>query len=144
MPGGTLLLQRLRRHQGGGGAMFWAGIVGRDLVGSFRVPVGVKLSSQTYTDCLQQNLIQWCKKKRVAFKRKPLFIHDNAACHSTKSTVQYLEKVVFTQNKMIPIGQFALRILTRVRTFGKFSNVACTSRNNNFRQRITSGQKMRF
>ncbi len=36
---------RMRRQQGGGGVMFWAGIMGRELVGPFRVPEGVKMTS---------------------------------------------------------------------------------------------------
>ncbi|KAM9811568.1 uncharacterized protein LOC133155363 isoform X2 [Syngnathus typhle] len=36
---------RLRRQQGGGGVMFWAGIMGRERLGPFRVPEGVKMTS---------------------------------------------------------------------------------------------------
>ena len=37
---------RIRRQEGGGGIMLWAGIVGDELVGPFRVQ-GVKLTSHT-------------------------------------------------------------------------------------------------
>lgn len=43
---------RLRRQQGGGGVMFWAGIMGRELVGPFRVPKGVKMTSANYIEFL--------------------------------------------------------------------------------------------
>jgi hypothetical protein len=36
---------RLRRQQGGGGTMFWAGLYGSTVVGPFRVPDGVKMKS---------------------------------------------------------------------------------------------------
>jgi transposase len=101
VPEGAPLPQRLRRQQGGGGVMFWAGIVGKELVGPFRVPDGVKLTSATYTDFLQQNVVPWYKKKKVTFKRKLVFMHDNAPSHSAKSTVQYLEKIGFKENKLM-------------------------------------------
>ena len=41
---GMLIPIRMRCQQGGGGVMFWAGIVHDTLVGSLRVPEGVKVS----------------------------------------------------------------------------------------------------
>ena len=41
---------RMRWQQGGGGVMIWGGIIGDALVGPFRVPEGVKLTSITYCE----------------------------------------------------------------------------------------------
>uniref|UniRef100_A0AAR2KR07 Uncharacterized protein n=1 Tax=Pygocentrus nattereri TaxID=42514 RepID=A0AAR2KR07_PYGNA len=48
---------RLQCQQGGGGVMFWAGIMGRELVGPFRVPEGVKMTS--YLQIQMPELIHW-------------------------------------------------------------------------------------
>ena len=40
---------RMRRQQGGGGVMFWSGIVGNIFVGPFKRPEEVKLSFNTYS-----------------------------------------------------------------------------------------------
>ena len=58
--------------------MFWAGIIGNELVGPFRVPDGVKLTAVTYIDFLKQNVLPWFKKKPLSFKTKMVFMHDNA------------------------------------------------------------------
>ena len=60
MPEGATLPQRLRRQQGGGSVLFWAGIVGRKLVGPFRAPEGVKQTLVTNTDFL---IVPWYKRK---------------------------------------------------------------------------------
>ena len=39
---------RLKRIQGGGGVMFWSGIVGDKLIGPFKVPERVKITSKKY------------------------------------------------------------------------------------------------
>ena len=49
-PQWALRPHRLRRQQGGGGVMLWAGIIGNELVGPFRVPDGVKLTAAAYID----------------------------------------------------------------------------------------------
>ena len=47
-PTGAAIPLRVRRQQGGGVVMFWAGIIGNTLIGPVRVPEGVKLTSQAY------------------------------------------------------------------------------------------------
>ena len=49
---------RLRRQQGGGGVMIWAGIIGDQLIGPFRVPDGVKLNSENYCQFLNDNFFK--------------------------------------------------------------------------------------
>ena len=39
----------LRRQQGGGGIMIWAGIVNDRIIGPFKVDDGVKMNSANYT-----------------------------------------------------------------------------------------------
>ena len=54
---GGLRVQRLRRQQGGGGVMMWAGIIGDKLVGSFKVPNVIKMTSKHYVVFLEENVI---------------------------------------------------------------------------------------
>ncbi len=77
---------RLRRQQGGGGVIFWAGIMGRELVGPFRVPEGVKMTSAKYIEFLTDHFLPWYKKKNCAFCSKIIFMHDNAPSHAAKNT----------------------------------------------------------
>ncbi len=77
---------RLRRQQGGGGVMFWAGIMGRELVDPFRVPEGVKMTSAKYIEFLTDHFLPWYKKKNCAFCSKIIFMHDNAPSHAAKNT----------------------------------------------------------
>ena len=48
---------RLRRQQGGGGVMFWAGICGETLIGPFMVEERVKMDSEAYAHFLKQNFL---------------------------------------------------------------------------------------
>ena len=51
----TEIPRRIRRQQGGGGIMFWAGIMHIKVVGPFTVPEGVKTDSYSHQLFLQQN-----------------------------------------------------------------------------------------
>ncbi len=77
---------RLRRQQGGGGVMFRAGIMGRELVGPFTVPEGVKMALAKYIEFLTDHFLPWYKKKNCAFRSKIIFMHDNAPSHAAKNT----------------------------------------------------------
>ncbi len=77
---------RLRRQQGGGGVMFWAGIMGRELVGPFRVTEDAKMTSAKYIEFLTDHFLPWYKKKNRAFRSKIIFMHDNAPSHAAKNT----------------------------------------------------------
>ena len=81
----------MRRQQGGGGVMFWAGIIGNKLVGPFRVPDGVKMNALI----IQDNVIPWYRSKRPAFRKKIIFMQDNAPSYAARSTVEYQAKVGF-------------------------------------------------
>ena len=76
----------LRRQQGGGGVLVWAGIssIKDELVGPFRVEDGVKLHSQFLEDTFFK---QSYKKKSASVKKNMIFTQDNAPSHgSTYST----------------------------------------------------------
>lgn len=92
---------RIRRQQGGGGVMFWAGIIGNEIVGPFRVPEGVKLTSATYVQFLRENFIPWFKKKSRSFKQKMIFMHDNAPAHKAKNTVESLRGMGIKDDKLM-------------------------------------------
>ena len=46
---GTTPQSKIRRQQGGGGVMIWAGIINNQIVGPFRVPDGVTMCAKSYT-----------------------------------------------------------------------------------------------
>ena len=81
---------RIRRQQGGGGLMIWAGIINDELVGPFRIKDGVKMNSETYCNFLNENLMPWMKKKPAAQRKKLIFMHDNAPSHASKNTKEWL------------------------------------------------------
>ena len=51
---GTMPQSNIRRQQGGGGIMIWAGIINNQIVGTFRVPDGVKMCAKSYVDFLKK------------------------------------------------------------------------------------------
>uniref|UniRef100_A0A8C5MML4 Tc1-like transposase DDE domain-containing protein n=1 Tax=Leptobrachium leishanense TaxID=445787 RepID=A0A8C5MML4_9ANUR len=75
---------RLQCQQGCGEVMFWAGIMGRELVGPFRVPEGVKITSAKYVEFLTDHFLPWYRN--YAFCNKIIFMHDNAPSHAAKNT----------------------------------------------------------
>lgn len=77
---------RLQCQQGGGGLMFWARIKGKELVGHFRVPRGVKMTSVKHLECLTDHFLPWYTKNNRAFQSKIIFMSDNAPSHAAKNT----------------------------------------------------------
>ena len=59
---------RLQPEQGGGRVMFWAGIMGSELVGPFRVPGVVKMTSAKYAELITAHFLPWYTKKNRAFQ----------------------------------------------------------------------------
>ena len=88
---GTPTPYRFRRQQGGGGIMFWAGIIGDKLCGPFRVPEGVKLTSNAYTAFLDEHLLPWLDDQPLSLRFKVIFMHDNAPSHAARATTSFLE-----------------------------------------------------
>ena len=89
-PTGAPIPHRVRRQQGGGGVMFWAGIIGNTLIGPMRVPEGVKLTSQAYISFLDEHLSPWLDNLPLLRRRQLIFMHDNAPSHASKATASFL------------------------------------------------------
>jgi hypothetical protein len=92
---------RIRRQQGGGGVMFWAAIIGNKLVGPFRVADGVKMTAKLYIDFIKEHLVPWHKKQNLSFRKKMVFMHDNAPSHAARITTEYLQSVFARQGKIM-------------------------------------------
>jgi transposase len=83
---------RVRRQQGGGGVMFWAGLYGSILLGPFRVADGVKMNSHGYTDFLTTHFLPWYRSLPAVKRKSFVFMQDNAPSHASKHTKAFLEK----------------------------------------------------
>ena len=83
---------RLRRQQGGGGVLVWAGIIQDELVGPFFwVEDGLKINSQTYCQFLEDTFYKrWYRKKSASFKKTMIFMQDNAPSHASKYSTAWL------------------------------------------------------
>ena len=93
--------RRLRRQQGGGGMMIWAGIIGDNLVGPIRVPEGVKVTSASYCDLLSKSFVPWMDEISLALLRDFIFMHDNAPSHSVRATREFLTTLGIQGEKLI-------------------------------------------
>jgi transposase len=92
---------RRRRQQGGGGVMLWAGIINSSVVGPFMVPDGVKITAASYCDFLEGNFSPWFASQKAAFRRKMVFMHDNAPSHAARLTTQFLADRGFKNSRMM-------------------------------------------
>ena len=57
--------------------MFFAGIIGNELVGPWKVLEGVKMTSVAYVVFLNEHLEKWLKSKQMSLKGKTIFMHDS-------------------------------------------------------------------
>ena len=120
---------RIRRQQGGGGVIIWAGIINDAIVGPFSVPDGVKMNAESYVEFLKQNFLPWYKKQRMALKRKMIFMHDNAPTHAACYTCDVLSKFGFKDGRVTlwpayspdlkPIENFWLQLKSKVYEGGR-------------------------
>lgn len=92
---------RLKRQQGGGGIMTWAGIIDGELVGPFRVEDGVKIDSASYCGFLSHTLLPWYRKQRAAKKKNMMLMQDNAPSHASKYSKTWLSKNGFRDDKIM-------------------------------------------
>ena len=69
--------------------MFWAAIIGNKLVGPFRVADGVKMTAKLYIDFIKEHLVPWHKKKNLSFRKKMVFMHDNAPSHAARLSTEF-------------------------------------------------------
>ena len=93
--------QRLRRQQGGGGVMIWAGIIGDKLVGPYRIPQGVKVTSAAYCQFLQEVFVPWLDDIPLSTLRDLVFMHDNAPSHSARATQTFLGSLGIEGEKLM-------------------------------------------
>ena len=92
---------RSRSQQGGGGVMFWAGIVQSTLVGPFFVEDGVKLNSANYVEFLNSNFMPWFNSRPKTVKNRLIFMQDNAPSHAARFTVSFLERKGFKEKRLM-------------------------------------------
>ena len=98
---GTEAPTRMRRQQGGGGVMIWAGIKDKELVVPFRVPDGVKMNSEAYCQFLNQHLMPWLRKKRAPFRKSIILMLDNAPSHASQYSREWLASKGFSNDKIM-------------------------------------------
>ena len=70
--------------------MFWAGICGDTLIGPFIVEEGLKMDSEAYAYFQKQHFFNWYKNQPRSFKRKCIYMHDNAPSHASRYTRDFL------------------------------------------------------
>ena len=92
---------RIRRQQGGGGVMIWAGIISDQLVGPVRVPEGVKVNSEAYCDLLEDAFMPWFEKLSPNKQKSLIFQQDNAPAHSSKYTMEWLRNKGLGSNQIM-------------------------------------------
>ena len=52
----------------------------------------IQITAETYSTILKEHLEPWFKRKRIVFRRRMMFMKDNAAYHSTEKTIgEYLQ-----------------------------------------------------
>ena len=73
----------MRRQQGGGDFMFWAGLLGNTIVRPFKVPQGVKINSVNYCSFLSENFLPCYEQQLDDRKNTLVFMQDNAPSHAS-------------------------------------------------------------
>ncbi|KAF2356825.1 Transposase Tc1-like [Trinorchestia longiramus] len=92
---------QIRRQQGGEGVMFWAAIIGNELVAPFKVADGVKITAKLYIKFIKEHLLFWYKMKSLAFRKDMVFMYDNAPSNAARITTEYLESVFARHGKIM-------------------------------------------
>ena len=92
---------RVRRQQGGGGIMFWAGIVYNQIVGPFKVAEGVKMNSENYRNFLTDNFVPWYQNLPPNEKKRMVFMQDNAPSHASSMTMDFLAGLGFFGSRLM-------------------------------------------
>ena len=90
---------RFRRQQGG--IMIWAGIVGDELIGHFRVPDRIKITSASYCQLLGSNLLPWLDDVPLKKRKTFVFQHNNAPALSTKATQHILASLGISGKRLM-------------------------------------------
>lgn len=72
--------------------MFSPRMMGRELVGPFRLPEGVKMTSAKYVEFLTY-FLPWCKKKNRGCCNIIIFMYEYAPYHAEKNTSALLAAI---------------------------------------------------
>ncbi|CAI9551429.1 unnamed protein product [Staurois parvus] len=113
---------RLRHQQDSAGVMFWAGIMGTELVGPFRVLEGVKMTSAKYVEFMTDHFLPWYRRKNYAFRNKIIFMHDNAPSHAAKNTSASMAAMGIKGEKVMVWPPSSPLTSILLRTFGASSS----------------------
>ena len=135
---GTKPQSRIKRQQGGGGVMIWAGIINDAIVGPFAVPDGVKMNAKSYVEFLKKNFLPWYRKQRLALKRKMIFMHDNTPSHAARYTCDAMSKFGFSDGRVMLWPAYS-----PLRIFGRNSKVKFMKEGGNFHQKRIFGNKFK-
>ena len=81
--------------------MIWAAIVGKKVIGPFKVDKGVKMNSEKYSSFLDANFFRWRKSQRRQFKANCIFMHDNAPTHASQYTKASLTRKCIKDKKLM-------------------------------------------
>ena len=92
---------RLRRQQGGGGVMIWAGIIGKEVIGPFMVEEGVKMNSVNYCAFLNKNFKPWLESQDENRRKDLIFMQDNAPSHASRYSKEWLRGLSFVNESLM-------------------------------------------
>lgn len=81
--------------------MFWDGIMGREIVGTLRVPDSVKMTFLKYVEFLTEHFLPWYEKKSRALRSKIIFMHENAPSHAARNTSASLDAMGMKEDKLM-------------------------------------------
>lgn len=81
--------------------MIWAGIVGDNILGPFRIEKGLRLTAKSYCELLESNFIPWFENQPEEFRNDLMFQQDNAPCHSAKKTKDWLLTHGFDETRVM-------------------------------------------
>ena len=98
---GRQSLYLIRRQQGFGGVMIWAGIIGNEVIGPFKVEEGVKLNTVNYCAFLAKNFKQWLQMQNNYRRQKLIFMQDNAPSHASRYTKSWLKNECFNNDSLM-------------------------------------------
>ena len=81
--------------------MILAKIVGDEPIRFFRVLDGVKITSASYCQLLESNLLPWLDDVPLQKRKTFVFQHENAPAHSAKATQQFLSSLGINGNRLM-------------------------------------------
>ena len=88
---------RIRRQQGGGGVIFWAGIKDSEIIGPFRAPQGVKVDWKGYCKLLTA-FFSWLEYQPIKrgnrwYFSKKMHLHTSPVTHRFGYRITVLKKL---------------------------------------------------